>query len=69
MEITRLYLDGVLHPQRLPTGFVYISDRIGVTYLGVPVELAPSEELYSDPVHPYTRALLSAGGDPEVPDR
>ncbi|MCA3747889.1 MAG: ABC transporter ATP-binding protein [Rubrobacter sp.] len=38
----------------------YISDRIGVMYLGQLVELADSEEIYSNPVHPYTQALLSA---------
>lgn len=38
----------------------YISDRIGVMYLGQLVELAPSEELFSHPAHPYTRALIAS---------
>ncbi len=46
----------------------YISDRIGVMYLGQMVELADSEELFDFPLHPYTRALLSAIPipDPEI---
>ncbi|WP_339252857.1 oligopeptide/dipeptide ABC transporter ATP-binding protein [Sporosarcina sp. FSL W8-0480] len=38
----------------------YISDRIGVMYLGHMVELTSSKQLYDKPLHPYTEALLSA---------
>lgn len=38
----------------------YISDRIAVMYLGNMVELTTSDELYDNPAHPYTKALLSA---------
>ena len=38
----------------------YFSDRIGVMYFGKMVELADSEELFKNPLHPYTRSLLSA---------
>lgn len=38
----------------------YFSDRIGVMYFGKLVELAPSDELFLNPLHPYTKSLLSA---------
>ncbi len=46
----------------------YISDRIGVMYLGKLVEIARSSEIYTSPAHPYTKGLLGAIPipDPEV---
>ena len=38
----------------------HIADRIAVMYLGDVVELGPAEQVYNDPRHPYTRALLSS---------
>jgi oligopeptide transport system ATP-binding protein len=46
----------------------YISDRVAVMYLGAMAELADSDELYENPMHPYTKALLSSIpiADPEI---
>ena len=43
----------------------YVSDRVGVMYLGSLVEVAEAEELYLNPIHPYTRGLLSAIPTPD----
>jgi oligopeptide transport system ATP-binding protein len=43
----------------------YFCDRIAVMYFGEMVEMAPSDELFAHPLHPYTRALLSAIPKPD----
>ncbi|MEW6522928.1 MAG: oligopeptide/dipeptide ABC transporter ATP-binding protein [Bacillota bacterium] len=43
----------------------HVSDRVGVMYLGQLAELAPTPELFANPTHPYTCALLSAVPEPD----
>ena len=47
----------------------HISDKIVVMYLGVAVEVASSDELFDNPLHPYTKALLAAIPEPDISKR
>src|SRR6185436_10179239 len=47
----------------------HISTRVGIMYLGKLVEVATSEEIFRNPLHPYTRALLSAIPKPEPDEK
>jgi len=47
----------------------HISDDIAVMYLGQVIEMAPADELFENPLHPYTQALLAARPVPEVMER
>lgn len=47
----------------------HISNKIVVMYLGLAVEIAPSDELFNNPLHPYTKALLAAIPEPDLSKR
>jgi peptide/nickel transport system ATP-binding protein len=63
LELTYLYITHDLATAK------YICDRIAIMYLGKIVEVGPLREIYSNPLHPYTEALLSAVPvpDPRAP--
>ena len=47
----------------------FISDRIGVMYLGSMVEFGSKEDIFSSPLHPYTKALFSAIPNPDPDEK
>ncbi len=60
LGLTYLYITHDLSTAR------YFTDRIAVMYLGRIVEMGPANELIDKPIHPYTRALISAVPEPET---
>lgn len=64
-DLTYLFISHNLHVTH------FMSDRIGVMYLGKLVEMASAKEIFDDSQHPYTKALISAipTADPEVRNR
>jgi peptide/nickel transport system ATP-binding protein len=58
-ELTYLYITHDLATAR------FFCDRIAIMYLGRIVEIGPAEEIYADPKHPYTQALLKAIPEPD----
>ena len=71
-EVYSVSLNSIIQEMGLTVLFIahnlsvvkYFCDRIGVMYFGKLVEVAPGEELYKNPLHPYTKALLSAIPEP-----
>ncbi|MCP3806304.1 dipeptide ABC transporter ATP-binding protein [Paenibacillus sp. Lou8.1] len=63
LDTTYLFIAHGLHIVR------HISDRIGVMYLGKLVEIAPSDELFRHPAHPYTRGLVASIPNPNPKNR